>query len=94
MENKKFTYYAKINGKEKEVRKSSHEYHFASLEARMFAKTKEQLLSRLHSELFFGLNNRGAFRIYRTEAETKEARIRAEKMYEEYASKIVEVYAK
>ena len=95
MEKIKFTYYAKVNGEEKEVRKSSHEYHFACLEIRMFAKTKKQLMSRIHSELFFGLSSKGcAFRIYRTSAELAELKSQREKLYDKYVSQIVEVYTK
>lgn len=51
----KHTYYAIVDGKEKIVRKSEHEYHFFGLGS--FAKTKEEVIARAHSYFFMFVND-------------------------------------
>lgn len=50
-------YYAMINGKEQQVRKSNHVYAVACLALRMFGKTREELTKRIYTEMRGGANH-------------------------------------
>lgn len=103
-----FTYYAKIDGKEVQLRKSTHEYHFASLTAGMYAKTRQALESRIHTETFHLVNYYKKIGFYSTydastqittkhslNSEEFKKRIQfAEQLEKKYIDSIVEVYTK
>ena len=100
----KKTYYAMIDGQEKMVRKSAHDYHWASIECNMMAETKEKLLSRMHSEFFYQYNYlkrvgswngvTGRFPRKATSEELEKAYRKAEDDYNYYSKFIVEIYTK
>lgn len=91
----KKTYYAIIDGKEIKMRTSEHEYHFSTKGGKMMAKTKEELMKRIHTYCYDNYNWCVKHsRIKRTKEELELIKEECEQKYQKWILGIVEVYTK